>query len=901
MKNIGLSQKEANRKLKRYGYNEIKEIVHISAFQILLRQIKKNFVVYLLIAATIISFFVGKAITGYTVLLVIAIVIIVGFLQEYKAERAIKAMKKMIIPISIVVRDWKEVEIPSREIVPGDVILLRTGEKIPADCVVLEEKELRVDESILTGESQGVRKFAAKNEKNYNKDNLIFMGTHVINGKCIAKVLHTGMNTEFGKIAAMISKAEKELPLQNKVNDLAKYLAYGSIIISAFTGFVILSVNSPFSYALFLETLVIVVALCVAGFPEGFPVTLISTLATGAHRMAKKNAIVNRMSIIETLGETTVICADKTGTITKGEMTAKHIFVDEKFIDILGVGYEAEGDFLHDNKKIDIQKNIPLKLLLKCAILCNDASIERKGIDKEYDIRGSPTEASLLVMSAKVGMFREDIQFSREEEIPFSSERKMMSVLCREDEEIYVYSKGAPEVLIEKCKFIQRGGDKVLEFDEKEKEKILDFNKKFTLKKFRVISFAYKKTTSFDKNHFEKDLIFLGLVALEDPPREEVRDALKICKDAGIKVKMITGDSKETAVEIAREINLRGGNVITGEELDRITDDELSKIVNEITIFARVSPRHKLRIVKALKQNNEVVTMTGDGVNDAPALKESHIGVAMGIKGTDVSKESADLILKDDHFSTIVSAIIEGRTIFHNIQKFATYQISINIAQLSIIFLAVLIAALTKSSIVLPLAAMQILFMNLLSDETTAITLGFSPPSLDVMKIKPRKKSQIIDKQLFIMLITAATIMCFFSLGVFYYTLNILRQDIPIVRTVTLITMVFFGITNAFNFRSFRYPVHKLPLFANKYLIYASLLSILMTFLIVYTPMNTIFETVPIKFQYWVLAFLVSLSIILVFDIWKMINYRKIEAEIKWTEKVHDVLEIINKEKTTFS
>ena len=868
MKTIkGLTQKEATKKLREYGYNEIKELLHISPFQILLRQIKKNFIVYLLFVAALLSLFVGKSITGYTIFGVILVVIAVGFFQEYKAERSIKALKKIITPISVVIRDGKEVEAPSAKIVPGDIVVLRTGEKIPADCMVLEEKELKINESTLTGESKEIKKFAAKNEDNYKKDNQIFMGTYVVNGKCIAKVLHTGMNTEFGKIAGMISKAEKELPLQKKVNDIAKYLVFVAITVSILTGGIMLIRSMPFSYSILVEVLIVVVALSVAAFPEGFPVVLISTLASGAYRMSKKKAIVNRMSIIETLGETTVICSDKTGTITKGEMTVKKIFTDSKIISVAGVGYTTEGSLLLDNQKVNVKENTSLDLLLKASVLCNDAKIERRGTDSEYNIKGTPTEAALLIMSAKAGIFREDIRFTRKEEIPFNSERKMMSVLCREKQKSYVYSKGAPEILIKKCKFVQRGS-KIVRLTDKEKEKILDFNKNFTLKKFRVLGVAYKETPSFDKNHFEKGLIFLGLVALDDPPRVKVKSALISCEEAGIKVKMITGDNKETAVEIAKEIGLLG-EVITGEEMDKMTDDELSKIVSKIIIFARVRPEHKLRIVKALKQNGEIVTMTGDGVNDAPALKEAHIGVAMGINGTDVSKESADLILKDDNFATIVSAVKDGRTIFNNIQKFATYQISINYSQMFLIFFGILFG------LPLPLVAMQILFINLVSDQITAISLGFNPSSHDIMKVKPRRKSNILSKNLIILFIITGTVIGALSLGVFYFTLNILNQSIAVARTTTLVTISLFAITNAFNFRSFRKGVLTRSLFVNKYLVYASIISILATLLVVYSPLNKIFETIPITLFNFLMAAVVASSIVIAFDIFKIMNKKR--------------------------
>ncbi len=864
MKKRGLSSKEAAKRLVDYGYNEIKELLQVSPFQILLRQIKKNFVIYLLIVAALLSFFVGKTITAYTILVVIVVVITTGFFQEYKSERAIKALKQILIPVSIVIRDGKEIEVSSKEIVSGDIVILRTGEKVPADCVVLDEKELQIDESILTGESQAIRKFATKNKKSRDKRNLIYMGTYVVSGRCVACVLHTGMNTEFGKIAGMISTTEKELPLQKKVNNIAKYMSFVAILISVLTGGIMIIRDSPFSYNLFVEVLVVVIALSVSAFPEGFPVVLISTLASGAYRMSKKNAIVNRMSIIETLGETTVICADKTGTITKGEMTVKQIFCDDRIFKVGGAGYSVKGDILYNHNSVDIQKNTTLKLLLKSAVLCNDANIERKGTDKDYSLRGNPTEAAMLIMAAKTGIFKEDLNIVRKEEIPFSSERKMMSVLCRENREKLVYSKGAPEIIIDKCRYIQKNG-KFIKFGRSKKEKILRLNNEFTSKGFRVLALAYKHTASLEKDHFEQDLIFLGFVALEDSPREEVKPTLKLCRCAGIKVKMITGDNKETAVQIAKEIGLKG-DVLTGEELDDLTDEELSKVVKRVVIFARVRPEHKLRIIKALKQNKEIVAMTGDGVNDAPALKEAHVGIAMGKSGTDVSREVADLTLKDDNFATIVSAISEGRTIFNNIRKFTTHALSCNYAELFIIFFGILFG------LPLPLIALQILFMNIITDDLTEIALSFNPASKDVMRTKPRKKSNILNKRLIAMLIIAGTIMGIITLAAFYFTLEVLKQSIATARTVALVTLIFFEIANAFNFRSFRYPVHKLPISANKYLVYASAAAILATLLIVYTPLNRIFGTMPVSGYYLGIAALISLTTIIVFDIWKRIK-----------------------------
>ncbi|MBU4124581.1 MAG: cation-transporting P-type ATPase, partial [Nanoarchaeota archaeon] len=553
---------------------------------------------------------------------------------------------------------------------------------------------------------------------------------------------------------------------------------------------------------------------------------------------------------------------DKTGTITKGEMTIKKIFCNDDFFDVSGIGYDTHGNVSRDNIKVDTKKIAALNLLLKTAVLCNDANIERKGEDSEYATRGTPTEVALLIMAAKAGIFKEDLNFTRNQEIPFNSNRKIMSVLCKEKSGKFVYSKGAPEIIINNCKYMQKN-NKVIKINEREKKKILKLNTKFTMKKFRVLALAYKQTASFEKDHFEQDLVFLGLVALEDPPRVEVKSALKLCKHAGIDVKMITGDNKETAIEIAKEIGLRG-NVLIDEELDKLTDDELSKIVKGIVIFARVKPEHKLRIVRALKQNKEIVAMTGDGVNDAPALREAHIGIAMGKGGTDVSREAADLTLKDNNFVTIISAISEGRTIFNNIRKFITYQLSCNCAELFVIFFGILIG------LPLPLLALQILFMNLITDDLPALTLGFNPASRDVMKSKPRKESRILNKQLIKLLIVSGSIMGIITLGTFYFALNILHLDIVTARTIALVTLIFIEIANAFNFRSFRYPVHKLPLLANKYLVYASIASIVATLLIIYTPLNIIFETTPISWYYFVSAALMSLIIVIIFDIWKI-------------------------------
>ncbi|MBU3905375.1 MAG: cation-transporting P-type ATPase [Nanoarchaeota archaeon] len=868
----GLKGSEAERKLRQYGPNEIKDVAKVYPISILLRQIKNNFIIYLLLSAMLISFFVGKSVTAYVIFAIIILIITTGFVQEYKAENAIKKLKSMTVPISIVIRDGKEQEIATNQIVPGDVLKLRTGERIPADCVILSNRDLLVNEAILTGEVAEIKKTSVKNIKSPKEENLLFTGTFIISGKCTAKALHTGMNTRFGKIAKMISTAEKELPLQKKINKMAKYMALIGIIMSFLTGLIIL-MQTPFSNELAIEILILSIAIAVAAFPEGFPVVLITSLSVGSYRMAKKNAIVNRMSIIETLGETTVICSDKTGTITKGEMTVRKIFTDNKIYELTGVGYEGNGNFLLNNKKIDATTDKSLNILLKTAVLCNDSKITRTGENRNFNIIGAPTEAALLVMSSKANMFVEDFNAEIIEEIPFSSERKMMSVLIKENKTNIIYSKGAIEILLKKCKYIQRNsGISVL--SEKDKNAILKENTKLTSNAFRTLALAYKKTESTKKEDMENDMVFVGFVAIDDPPRNGVKDAIMTCKRAGIKIKMITGDHKETAIAIAKQIGLNSKEVLEGHELDKITDDELRKIIKNITIFVRVRPEHKLRIVKALKDNGEIVTMTGDGVNDAPALKEAHIGVAMGKNGTDVSRSVADLTLKDDNFVTLVDAIREGRTIFNNIRKFASYQLSCNYSELLILFIGVLLVPLLGWPIPI-LLALQILFMNIVTDNLPAITLGLNRSSVDIMNEKPRKGAEILTKDLLILLIGAGTLMTIFTLATFYFTFNVLGQSEIYARTTALLALIVLEIAGAFSFRSFRKMTLTRSPLINPYLVYASAISVAATIAIIYTPLNKLFETVPLPAISWIIVMTFAFIFTLIFDIFKKINFKR--------------------------
>lgn len=861
MSMTGLTSEQAKKLLTEHGLNQLQAVAATSPFKLLLRQLEKNYLIYILFGAAVLSLVVGKGVTAYTIFGVVGVIVITSFIQEYRAERAIKALRGMILPFSTVMRDGKKRHVASTELVPGDIILLKDGERVPADAVVLEHKELKVDESILTGESQSVSKVVYSEKNDTAAESKLSMGTFIISGKCTARVTVTGMDTEYGKIASLITTTEKALPLQDKINVIAKYMTTMAVVTSVIMGAFLLYRAPDFGAETLLGILLVVIALLVSSIPEGFPVVLTTTLATGAHRMAKKNAIVNRMSIIETLGETTVVCSDKTGTITSGEMTVRHVHVDNKTIDVEGSGYTASGDFLYDGKPIDSQKEATLGLLIKSAALCNDASIEEELADEEFKMNGSPTESALLMLALKSNIDVEDYDASRVDEVPFNSDRKMMSVLCKEKAGHFVYAKGAVEVLLETCSHMIIDGKEV-KVTEPAKNKLLEVNQQFNGEGLRTVALAYKKSESHDLLAQEKSLVFLGFVGMEDAPRPEVKDAIADCYAAGIGVKMITGDHKDTAVAIGAEVGIKG-KVLTGSELDALNDADLKRVVQSVAIFARVKPEHKLRIVKALKDNGEIVTMTGDGVNDAPALKEAHIGVAMGQNGTDVSREVADLTLKDDNFATIVEAIREGRTIFNNIRKFITYQLSCNYAEIIIVFLATLVG------LPLPLLAIHILFMNLVTDDLPAISLGFTPPDDDIMERKPRKQSNLLDRNMVGLLVLGGTIIIVSVLAVFYLALK-RTGDIDIARTAAVVTSVCFQVAHAYNFRSLHKLVTQSSLFDNKLLVYASIMSILATLAIIYTPLNVPFETTPIGWRYWVNAGVMSLGIIVVFDLLKV-------------------------------
>ena len=868
----GLNSSQALLKLKQFGKNEIIDTSKVTPFQILLRQIKNNFVIYLLIIAVIISFAVGKDLTSYTLLGVIFMVIFFGFIQEYRAEEAIKSLKQMLLPTSTVIRNGKKTVINSSEIVPEDILILSNGEKIPADCIIIESNSLKVNESVLTGESAEVDKFPIdKNNKAEEDFNKLYMGTFIVAGKAIAKVTHTGMNTKFGEIAHLISGADKELLLQQKVNQIAKKMVVIAIGISILTGLTIALRAENLDNTILVEILILVLALAVSAFPEGFPVVLISTLAVGARRMAQKNALVNRMSIIETLGEVTIICSDKTGTITKGEMAAKKIATFRQNYEVSGSGYNSKGKITHDFKEIDASNNLDVYQLIKSGIICNDSEIKVSNSKSSQNF-GTPTELALKYLGLKAQISVEDFEITRLNEIPFDSSKKFMSVLVKENKQKIVYTKGAPEKILKMCNFVYKNG-KPVKITRHDIEILKEKNKSFEKEGLRVLALAFQKIDPATSEIKNDSLVFLGFIGIEDAPREEVFEAIKQTKKSGIKVVMITGDSLETATSIAKQVGIVGKSV-TGADLDNLTDKELSSMTEEIGIYARVTPEHKIRLVRIFKNQKHIVAMTGDGVNDAPALKEAHVGIAMGKNGTDVSRSASDLILRDDNFATIVTAIGEGRAIFNNIRKFVSLQLSLNVAELLILFIGVLLAPTFGWGVPI-LASIQILFINLITDNLSALTLGLNPTSPDIYEQKPRANQNIINKEIFKLISVTSLMMMFLTLGSYNISINFFGHTSNEAQTVALFTLILVEIATAFSFRSFRKYVIGRSIFINPYLFLTSIISICLTLIVIYTPLNKYLETTPLSIDIALIpVFGLGIAIVLN-DIIKFINLRR--------------------------
>jgi len=800
----GLSSKESISRLSIHGYNEIVTSKKVSTLKLFLSQFK-NILMLILITATLISLITGHVIDASVILILVFVSSTIGFAQEYRAEKALEALKKMLSPIAVVMRDGKELEIPVKEIVPGDIIVLKEGDKIPADGRLSEVNSLQTNEASLTGESLPIRKdtlIISKSTAIIERKNMVFSGTTVTYGKGKAVVIATGMNTEFGKIAEQVLILEKtQTPLELRTKELGKWMGIIALTISI-SVFIIGLIRG----IQFLTILLFGIALAVAAVPEALPAVVTGSLAIGMHKMAKKNALVKKMSAVETLGSTTVICSDKTGTLTKGEMTVRKLYFSNMEIEISGVGYEPIGSLQFEGN-LDIIKNGNFELFMNGFILCNDAELINEG--GKWRIRGDPTEGALIVVATKLGISQENLRekFSRVAEIPFSSERKRMTTSHSSGSQTQViFMKGAPETVLQKCSFIAEL-DKIEKISKEKVDSIINVNEKMASQALRVLAIATKEIESseiiYDENELESDLTFLGLAGMIDPPRIEVVQAVEVCKQIEIKPVMITGDHKSTALAIAKDIGIfhESDLIMTGEDLEKISDEQLEAKVERISVYARVSPLHKLKIVKAWKSKGHIVAMTGDGVNDAPALKQADIGVAMGITGTEVTKEAADLILTDDNFATIVNAIETGRWIYDNIKKFLTYLLQANLVEITLLSITVLLG------FPLPLIAIQILFINLATDGPPALVLGLSPPDPDIMKRPPRPpRETIFTKDVKSFLLRALIIEVPLLFWIF---IGSLAEGVIVAQTRLFLVFIFFELVVAISCRSLKYNILK--------------------------------------------------------------------------------------------
>nr|MBI4156600.1 calcium-translocating P-type ATPase, SERCA-type [Candidatus Woesearchaeota archaeon] len=822
----GLTNEEARKRLEKYGLNEIKEKEGISPLKIYLNQYK-GFVVYILIAAVVISLAINEILDAIVILSILILNSILGFIQEYKAERAIKALKKLSALKALVIRNGKKAYVDAKYLVLGDIVVLNVGDKVPADLRLLYAKEFKTQEASLTGESNPVKKSEEKIIKDSevaDRYNMAYSGTDIVSGKAIGIVVKTGEETELGNIAHLIKEAKEEKTLlQKKLGVLGKWLGIAVIFIS-----LIVFLVGVLREGKAAEMLVTAISLAVAAIPEGLPAVVTISLAFGVKKMIKKNVLVRNLPSVETIGSTDVICVDKTGTLTKNQMTVKKIYANDKVIDVSGSGYITKGDFFCENKKIDPKE---LELLLTIGTLCNDTQVNQ-------EIVGDPTEAALIVSCEKAGLKKDDLEkeYVRIDEIPFTSERKFMATYHSYRNRKFVFVKGAPEIVLNKSSKIYKNG-LMVNLRDKDREKILGMNEKFANSALRVLAFAFKQDNNFD----DKNLVFVGLQAMIDPPRDNVKEDIEKCINAGIKVVMITGDHPITAREIAREIGING-KVLTGDQLEKIN---LIDVVEEIGIYARVNPEHKLRIIDALQNKGHVVAMTGDGVNDAPAIKKADIGIAMGISGTEVAREASDMILTDDNFGSIVNAVEEGRGIYDNIKKFVNYLLSSNFGEVLVLFAAMLIGFKYQNEFVLPLVALQILWMNLVTDGLPALALGVDPASKDVMLRKPRNKNEnIITKNMAINIVLIGIIMTLAVLFLFDFRL---QESVIKAQTIAFTTLVMLEMMRVYLIRK----QYKIGLFENKFLLLAVISSILLQLAVIYTPLSRYFRTTGLDIMDW--------------------------------------------------
>ena len=870
----GLTPDEAARRLEQHGPNELAEAPRPGFWARLLRQFN-NFIVIILIVAALVSALLGDWVEAAAIVAIVALNAALGVIQEGRAEEALAALRRMAAPEAHVLRGDRREVIPARQLVPGDVVLLESGNYIPADLRLLESVNLLIDEAALTGESVPVDKDARVALRQDiplgDRRNTAFMGTLVSYGRGRGLVVSTGMTTQIGMIASMLQLVQEEAtPLQRRLEQLGKVLGAAALLVCA----LIFGIGWLRGYPP-LEIFLVAVSLAVAAVPEGLPAVVTITLALGMREMINRNALIRRLASVETLGSATVVCSDKTGTLTQNQMSVTRLWVDGQTLEVTGQGYAPQGQFKLDGKLVDL-KDYPAALTaLWVAVLANDAVLEppAPGEPGGYRLAGDPTEGALIVAAAKAGAHSRTLEqaYPRIDEVPFDSGRKRMTTVHRvhdprpEDFSPFydtsragwevAATKGAPDVVLGLCTHIERMDDRIEPLDQAGRAAILAANDALSQQALRVLAVAYRVERDIPdqptSENVERDLVFVGLIGMIDPPRAEVGPAVARARRAGIRSVMITGDYAATARAIAETIGILrpGGQVLSGADLDALDDQALFERIGHTDVFARVSPEHKVRIVDALKRQGEVVAMTGDGVNDAPALKRADIGVAMGITGTDVAKETADMVLTDDNYVSIIAAIEQGRVIYANIRKFVFYLLSCNLAEIMVIFSAI-VAGLPS-----PLTAIQLLWLNLITDGAPALALGVEKGDPDTMDRPPRPpREPIINREMRLHVVVQTVVKAAATLTAYGVGLHLHPEQPEFAETMAFATLAFSELLRAFTSRSERYSIFRIGLFTNRVMVYAVLFSLAVTLPVLYVPfLQPIFDTVSLGLAQWAL------------------------------------------------
>lgn len=878
--NQGLSTQVAVQKLQEHGKNELKKESKTPFNQKLLAQLLDPMII-ILVLASVVSAVVGEVIDSAIIIAIVLINTALSLYQEGKAEAAIEALQKMSSPKAKIVRDGKRVEIDSTELVPGDYVILETGDIVPADLRLVDSANLKIDESSLTGESVPVEKDYKQTYKGKmeigDRENIAYSSTIVSYGRGAGVVVETGENTEIGKIATSISTPEKEqTPLQKRLAGLSKTL--GILVIGICLLVLVVGVLRKHEI---LEMFMTSISLAVAAVPEGLPAIVTIVLSLGMSKMAEKNAIVKKLLAVETLGTTTVICSDKTGTLTQNEMTVVKVYTDGEVYEVVGTGYNPKGEIILNNESVDVKSKKGLNLLANIAALTNDAKLVQN--NEEWGIIGDPTEGALLTFAEKAGYGIEDTNesYKRVEEIPFDSDRKMMTTFHSEfvKDKVISFTKGAPDIVLSNCKYFL-DGEEVKELTEKDRDDIMQKNSLFARDALRVLAYAYREWDSIpnDKTteNVEKDMVLVGLTGMIDPARPEAKEAIEECKSAGIIPIMITGDHLETGFAIAKELGIatEESQAIMGRELNELSPEQIREVVREKRVFTRVSPENKVQIVQALKEEGHITAMTGDGVNDAPAIKKAHIGIAMGITGTDVAKSTAEVILTDDNFATIVNAVEEGRIIYSNIKKFVGFLLSCNLGEVLIVFIAILL------NLPVPLLPIQLLWLNLVTDSFPALALGVEKGEAGIMEEPPRNPDEpLLDSELKLTIaiqsvaITIATLGAY-MLGLQWYGNQ--EESVAVARTMAFATLIISELLRSYSARSIKDTLFSIGIFSNRKLVWATLFSLALTLIVMEIPgVRELFKLTPLSVKDWVVILVGALIPLVLGEIQKVIRFNK--------------------------